>query len=202
MTFVTVLPSEGKGGDGVGQYKELIHFARPKYTYFVLAAALIIIGVAMAYETLLVSDWFYFTVGIFVFALCVALLLSLAIEQHYSFRKKIADINSFGRGKAMLSDFNNAGRAFSGRLILGDEFVIAKRTGNICYYGEITRIYQYIPENQIIGERRYIKVDTAAKKGLMLCKIPSNGKGDNELNNVIGFVTSKNPDIQVGFVGS
>lgn len=179
-------------------YKKLIRYAKPRYylhrisILFIFAGALM---VAVGFQ----NDWSNFICGILIVLLLGGGCMTAGIWQHRQFRKKLQSIEQSGRGESLLNDFENAGRAFSGSLILGDEFVIGKRTGNILTYGEIDRIYQFIPEHQ--ERHRYLNVDTQSSRKLMLCSIPLGSMGDSELNSVIGYVTAKNPNIQVGFIG-
>lgn len=185
----------------MNRYKELIGFAKPRYALHILGILLLFVGILMSIMTFLSQEWSYFACGILITLFMGVGCIAAGVSAHIKFRKKIKLIDEQGMGDILLNDFNNAGRAFSGALVVGDEFLIGKRTGNVLHYSEIVRIYQFIPEQQLIAEKRYIKAETASARNLLLSDIPSDGRGAQELNGVIQYVTAKNPSIQVGFIG-
>ena len=72
----------------------------------------------------------------------------------------------------LINDFKHAGRAFHNIMILGDKFVIAKDTGKIVAYSEITRIFQVTESvNGMETQRSFYYYDINGKKR-MLCQIP------------------------------
>ena len=115
------------------------------------------------------------------------------------FDKLLAKIEENNGMQILLNDFEKAGKAFGDLVILGDVFIIGKRTSMIVSYGEITRVYQYIHSTNGVEDTRILKANLAEGRTVDLCRLPLRGKADDELNQVCRYICSKNPNIIVGY---
>ncbi len=127
------------------------------------------------------------------------LLMAVYFVSLSKLNKNIAKIEMNNGLEILLNDFENAGRAFNDRVVLGDVFIIGKNTGVIVSYGEITRIYQYIHSTNGVEDTRMLKANLAEGRTVDLCALQLRGKSDDELNQVCAYICSKNPDVRVGY---
>ncbi len=184
------------------EYKKLIHYTNPRRHYLIGGILMTIVGAVVTYGSFISGDPVGIVAGVIFTLLLGITLIALSVSQRHKYKKKLESIMDSSKSARLLADFQNGKRAFGDKLILGDVYIMGKRSGVIREYGELVRIYQWIPNNVCIGkEPRYLSVETAFERKLDLCAIPGRGKDDEELKRVIETVTSKNNGIAVGFIG-
>ena len=140
--------------------------------------------------------------GIFVF-LCVLYvgLIYSSIRKTRAYCSIIAEHMTLGGVNTLLSDFENGGKAFKGSMILGQQNIYGKRSGEIIPYSSVVRIYQYIEKDGIFENDRKICLELKNDKKLMMGNIPLRGKGNEELRQVFGYICSRNENVMVGYAG-
>ena len=130
------------------------------------------------------------------------IFMIVGLSQSSTFRRTMRILHSRNQIDALLYDFENAGRAFGDSVILGDVFVIGKGTGAVIKYIDIRRVYEYIHTTNSIEDKRTFRAELSTGRTMDLFMLPRNGRGDEELNNVINYMRSRNSRIQVGYKGS
>ena len=98
----------------------------------------------------------------------------------------------------LINDFQKAGRAFDGTLILGDKFIIAKDSGSVYSYDEITRMYQVIVTTSGVEIQRKLYIYDRNNKKIRLCAIRKNHYHSEEMQGIYSYVISKNNNIRFG----
>ena len=129
------------------------------------------------------------------------LFVIMGTSRSSNFRMSMRNIRIRHRENELLYDFENAGRAFSDRVILGDSFIIGRGTGAVVPYSEIRRVYQYIHTYNGIEDKRILRAELTNGRKIDLCTLPHNGVGNEELNNVMNYMRAVNPRIQLGYNG-
>ena len=115
--------------------------------------------------------------------------------------KKLKKIEAEGNLPLLLNDFKTGGKAFDGRMILGQQYIIGKGLGTILAYYEIKNIHQKINYTNGIENQRTLMAVTTYGRTLNLCTLKLRGKSDDEANHVISYILSINPRITVGYHG-
>ncbi len=113
------------------------------------------------------------------------------------FKKTLEQFEKNGDIDDIMYDFENGRKMFNGALILGQYFLISKKSGTVVEYSEVDKLYQLVKGT---GERakRIIQIRTTDKKKINLCKIPVSGsKTSEELGKVLGYITAKNRNISL-----
>ena len=132
-------------------FKQLIRYTKPRYWYHLGGIILVVFGIMFTIEQYQNGKFFCVFMGVF-FTLFIGIgCIALGIYKHYSYRKKLQYIKNEDMHGRLLYDFQQGNKAFNGKLILGSTFLIGKHSGIIRDYGEIVRIYQFIPSNNYIG---------------------------------------------------
>ena len=135
-----------------------------------------------------------------IFTLFAFLLIELGITGNKRLKKLYTDIEESGGLPLLLDDFENGGKAFKNKLVLGQRFLIGKNTGVVIAYSDIGRIYQEIHKTNYIEDSRTLKIlSVKTNRYYDLCKIPLKGKADDEVQQVIEYIVSMNPNIRVGY---
>lgn len=183
------------------EFKDLKKYAKPSHALAVLGAFFVIIGlfvVVMGLTTDSYDSTEYIVTGI-IGVLLGVLFIYLGIRDNKKFDKKLKEIEENGGMPILLNDFKTGGRAFKNSLIVGQTFLIGKKSGTIVTYNEIVQIYQYVHSTNFVEDSRTLKVKTIQNSVLDLCSIPLRGKGNDELEQVINYILSKNPNVKVGY---
>lgn len=116
----------------------------------------------------------------------------------FQVKKSLSLVDKNGDMQILLDDFKNGIQFFKGSLILGQRFIIGKNSGNVLYYSEIIRIYQYIHKTNFVEDMRVLKAVNNKRNVINICALPLRGKGDSELTIAINHILSKNPNVKVG----
>lgn len=176
--------------------KKLKKFIRPPHKEYVLAALMTLIGAFCILGATEVGDsnkeTIAYLIGIGIIVLLGGGSILEGVLKARRWKKRLKQIEKNGAIHELLSDFENGGKAFNNSLILGRSFLIGKKTGAVFTYSEIVKIYQLIHFTNGIEDKRMLKIDTAEKKGIDLCRVPLGDKADEEIQRIIGYITSVN----------
>ena len=126
-------------------------------------------------------------------------LIVLSIMEKKEYKDNINAIKANGEMPALLSDFRGGSRAFNGKLIAGQYFLIGEKTGSIIKYDDIAQVYETIHKTNYIEDGRTITVVTKDNKKKDLCKIKIWGKSKDELTQFFEYIKSRNPEIVLGY---
>lgn len=103
-----------------------------------------------------------------------------------------------GDHQVLINDFKNAGRAFKDSLILGDGFMIAKGSGSIYRYSDLTRLFHVVETSGGIVIRHKLYIYDLSDKKRRLCYIDRSAYDRDEMQSVYAYIISKNPIIKLG----
>lgn len=174
--------------------KQIKKFASPSVGYlFVGVVGAAFCGLlAYGYNSLAYKIPFALS-GVFALGYCIWFYFGRTM----ALNKKLAAVDASSESLILMNDFQNAGRAFNGRVIMGDRFIIPKDGGYIYSYDEIERIWQVTQStNGIEMFRNFYIVDKNGKKRLFFA-ISRQYYNREEYQSVIGFMLSKNPNIKL-----
>ena len=175
--------------------KEFIKYNKPTTTYIVIGFG--------AFFTLLVilcgSELSTFThIGGFI--LGVGLIVG-GIYEIVKFNNMIKSFEENGKMVTILSDFRNGTKAFDGKLIIGQTWLIGNKTGTILQYSDVVRFYQTIHKTNYIEDGRTVTAVTKDGKRVQLCNLKTRGKSSDELDYFFSFISSNYPEIALGYDG-
>ena len=126
-----------------------------------------------------------------------SIMIFLGVMNNNKFKQTLEQFEKNGDIDDILYDFENGRKLFGGSLIMGQYFLISKKSGTVVEYSEIDKLYQLVKGT---GERakRIIQVRTTDKKKITLCKIPVSGsKTSEEFGKLLGYITAKNRNISL-----
>lgn len=135
------------------------------------------------------------------FIICGIVMIVLYSENTKTLSLKLKKAEAEGNLPLLLNDFMNGGKAFDGRMILGQGYIIGKGYGTILAYYEIANVYQKINYTNGVENARTLMAVTTYGRTLNLCSLKIRGKSDDEFNHVISYILSMNPRIVVGYQG-
>lgn len=181
--------------------KDLIKYASRPAVAQVIGVLAILFVVMLSVALIFIGTYIVPVIAVLVVGFIIAgflFVLNKAMKRY--FFDTLAGIEADPEAmRTLLFDFANAGRAFNGRMVLGDRFIIGRNTGTVVPYSEVTRVYQYIHSTNGIEDSRILKATTFEGRTIDLCSLPGRGKGDDELNQVIDYMISRNGKIRVGY---
>ncbi len=148
-----------------------------------------------------IYDLVYSIVWGLTFLIIGIVLIGTYFHTSGNLNKKLKKIEQEGNLPLLLNDFMTGGKAFEGRMILGQQYIIGKGFGTVLAYYEISNIYQKINYTNGIENQRSLMAVTTYGKTMSLCALKLRGKSDNEANHVISYICSMNPRITVGYQG-
>ncbi len=185
--------------------KVLKKYIRPSYDGIMLGGFLALCGGALLIYDIIECfensgiEIKEFAIAVF-FTLFALFILELSITELKRFKKLLTDIVENGGLPFLLNDFQNGGKAFKDKLILGQNFLIGKNTGVVIAYSDIGRIYQQIRKTNGVEDSRTLKVlHLKTNRYYDLCKVPRRGKAEDEVQQVVEYIVSMNPNIRVGY---
>ncbi len=176
--------------------KQICKFAGVPPWHILVAAFLCAVGVFFLCMPYLLT--FKIIMAVFMFGMGIFTLVRMLVF-NIRLNKRISELLESADARILVNDFQKAGRAFRGTVILGDKFIIPKDSGNIVAYTDFDRIYYMT--NTYRGRKMsssvYIR-NTGSGKKLVLCTIPQKIFNDAEMQGVISYMTSKNPKLTYG----
>ena len=177
------------------ELKEFIEYNGPKKDVGVIVGVVLAIGgvYLFFYISLL-----YGVIG----ALAGIGIVIASIMEKKRYDKHLDELKKSGEISLLMSDFRGGSKAFKDRLILGQNFLIGKETAVFLRYDEIAQIYQTIHRTNFVEDSRTITVITTEGKHKELCILQMWGKSNDELNQVFGYIASRNPSVKVGYNGN
>ncbi len=175
--------------------KEFINYNKPTTTYIAIGFG--------AFFTLLVvlcgSELSAFThIGGFILGIG---LIAGGIYEIVKFNNMIKSFEENGKMVTILSDFRNGTKAFDGKLIIGQKWLIGNKTGTILQYSDVVRFYQTIHKTNYIEDGRTVTAVTKDGKRVQLCNLKTRGKSSDELDYFFSFISSNYPEIALGYDG-
>lgn len=175
--------------------QSLKKFLDPGWTLIVGGCFLAAIFVASAVVIIVEGKFQWYVLAVAAFA---ALVLGVGIAERRSFSRLVADATLWPRAEA---DYAAAEPMQDGTLVLGEEFLFARRHGSLIRYDEIQMIYQTVRKAYGLFEsgRALAVIRKGRKTAETLCALRRKGKDDGELLRITEFIRSKNPDVAVGF---
>ena len=175
--------------------KEFIKYTKPTTTYIAIGFG--------AFFTLLViicgNELTTFThIGGFI--LGIGLIVG-GIYEIVKFNNMIKSFEENGKMITILSDFRNGTKAFDGKLIIGQTWLIGNKTGTILQYSDVVRFYQTIHKTNYVEDGRTVTAVTKDGKRVQLCNLKTRGKSSDELDYFFSFISSNYPEIALGYDG-
>lgn len=173
--------------------EELKNYNQENYIIF-LSIGIILNSICLL---LMVSGYnisFYVVIGIL---LGIGFII-WGVKSPQLYQKKLDELDANGDMPDIISDFHSGGRAFKDNLIFGNRLLIGKGTGEIIKYEDITRVYQTIHRTNFIEDGRTLTAVTSDNKTHQFCNLKVFGKSNDELEQVVGYIVSRNPSVQVG----
>ena len=178
--------------------KKLLKYARAPLWYLILGVCTALfgcgLGICMGINTRDIFPVLLWTIGLGGFGLYN---VGRYIVSDIRLRRKISGIEKKGEARVLENDFKNAAQAFSGSIILGDRFIIAKDSGNILAYSELQRI-QTMSESNLGMNNYVIYVRTPDSSRLRLCTVDRRMISNGEKESVYNWLLSKNRDLKPG----
>lgn len=124
-----------------------------------------------------------------------------AIKETRRYRSILTERLTSDGVNTLLDDFEKGGKAFKESIILGQQNIYGKRSGEIIPYGSISRMYQYIEKDALFENDRKLCLELKNGKTVKIGMIPLKGRGNEELRQVFDYICFKNGDIKVGYTG-
>ena len=176
--------------------RALYKYARKPLWYIPLGLLCVALGAVMASgysDPIMKGIWWV------ALALPGIAMIAIMVYVNVNLKNRINELMESADARIVINDFQKAGRAFKGTLILGDKFIIPKGSGNIVAYTDFDKLHQVrntyngIDMNMTVFVRR---ADTGKK--ITLCIIPKKIYNEAEMQGVISFMISKNPKLTFG----
>lgn len=182
------------------RYNKLRKYVIPHHEGYVFGTPFVFMVVVCFYLAFLEGNPSYLLASL-VFVAIAALGFYSGISGTRKYRSCIAQRMTYDGVNTLLSDFENGGKAFKGSMILGQQNIYGKRSGEIIPYSSVVRIYQYIEKDGIFENDRKLCLELKGGKKVKMGNIPLKGKGNEELKQVFGYICSKNENVMLGYAG-
>lgn len=170
---------------------EIKQYLRPTYTYLVIGVFFLSIGI------------YSLTLGEPTGALvCIILAAIFSLGTVFIIRgynDQIKKLREEEKTASLVKDFLNAETFFDDTLRIGESYIFGKRSGKILEPRNIVKAYQYIHKTNFAEDRRRLRVDTADGKTVDIGRLKLRGKSDEELLRALALLTTRNPDIRIGY---
>ncbi len=139
-------------------------------------------------------------IGLFtLMALSGGVIFFFAMKKSREEKSALNELISGEDGSTLISDFQNGTRYFKDSLILGEKFIIGKGSTAVFRYTDIRRAYQTIESNGFFEEKRDITVILGSGKICHVGKIPTRGRGNEDVHRIFEIIEEKNPNAAFGF---
>ena len=97
------------------------------------------------------------------------------------------------------TEFINAISMRKDSVRFGENYIFIKHSGKLLKYSEITQVYQYIHKTNFVEDERALKYVNVKGKHCKMCKLELREKSNEELQEMLCIIMSKNPYIKIGY---
>lgn len=143
---------------------------------------------------------FYFYISILCMALGVFFIILSIRKRDEKFDKVLEQYEKDSVFEEMKHDFKN-GWHMTDQIVLGETYILGKRSGGIFKYSEITQIYQTVHKtNGVTNGRSFTAVVNGREEPVTLCALnPGNKKSAEMVKQLMAIIMSKNPNLSLGY---
>ena len=131
----------------------------------------------------------------------LALGIGWLLKWYFGFNRASKCINeliSDGSITSVLSDFQNGKHCLNDNIIVGENYLIGKKSSCVLSYSEITRLYQFVHKTNFVEDQRKLQAVTTSGKTYSLARLELKGRSNEELNTLLVEILSRNAAIKVG----
>ncbi len=172
--------------------EELRKFLKPSIALAVVGAVLMVLGLVFGIAG-------HVLVALIIFLVIGGFLLFLGVKEQTDFKWMMEEYARQGALEDIAADFA-AGRTWSkDTLRTGEKYCYNKGAGKVYPYTDIRNVHQYVHKTNGIEDQRQLRAVMADGKTVTLCTLKLRGHSDEELQQLIMLLLSKNPSITVGY---
>lgn len=115
-------------------------------------------------------------------------------------RKSLAAIiKNSDNQELLVNDFEQSQEVLNGQLRLGMKYIFGKHSNRLLKYEDISQAYIYVHKTNGIENERKLRVIDSHQQTIDLCKLKARGKNMDELESVINYLLTRNPEIKIGY---
>ncbi len=172
--------------------EELRQFLKPSIALAVGGAVVMALGLVFGIAG-------HVLVALIILLAIGGVLLYFGVKEQTDFKRLMEEYARQGTLEEIAADFA-AGRTWSkDTLRTGEKYCYNKGSGRVYPYTDIRNVHQYVHKTNGVEDQRQLRAVMADSKTVTLCTLKLRGRSDEELQQLIMLLLSKNPSITVGY---